>query len=309
MLQKYEFFVDFPIIKSILTSFFHSSCRLCPTNVLQVPEIRFKLTLKLSQLKRVNLIIHLLQRDVLNFRSLFPIVKTPKHELINFIRAVPEILRFDFYLTVGQRLISNCKRQRIIFIQNNAVYSYLYLIMDPQEQDIKHWFVLRDFKKWNAKFPAYQTFSKMGIRNFTPMHWVIRERGGKRKREYVPVIQDLLFAYDTRHTLDPIIERDASLQYKFARGCGQANPMIVSDSEMERFINAIKNDPSPKYLTPEEIKPEMIGREIIVNGGPLNGYQGRLLKIQGSKKKRLIVKIEGLMIAAVEVNPEYITLV
>ncbi|MCM1138955.1 MAG: UpxY family transcription antiterminator [Muribaculum sp.] len=181
--------------------------------------------------------------------------------------------------------------------------------MDSQEQDVKHWFVLRDFKKWNAKTPAYQAFAKMGIKTFTPMHWVINERNGKRKREYVPVIQDLLFVYDTKLTLDPIIEKDKSLQYQYARGGGQANPMIVSDQEMERFINAVNNDPSPKYFTLDEIKPEMIGMEILVNDGPLRGYQGRLLRIQGSKKKRLMVKIESLMVAAVEVIPEYISLV
>ncbi len=181
--------------------------------------------------------------------------------------------------------------------------------MDLLDQNDKHWFVLRDFKKWNAKSPAYKALPQMGIRCFTPMHWVIKDKGGKRVRVYLPIIQDLLFAYEARNVLDPIIGKDDSLQYKFTRGAGKANPMTVSEREMERFINAVNNDPSPKYYTSEELRPEMIGKEIIVNGGPLHGYQGRLLRIQGSKKKRLIVKVEGVMAVAVEVNPEFISFV
>lgn len=173
----------------------------------------------------------------------------------------------------------------------------------------KKWFVLRDFKKWNAKTPAYKELPKLGIRCFTPMHWIIAIRNGKRKREFVPVIQNLLFAYDTRQTLDPIIAKTDSLQYQFARGGRKANPMIVPYNEMERFITAVSNDPSPKFFSPEELTSDMIGKKIIVTDGPLSGYQGELLKIQGSRKKRLLVKVEGLMVAAVEINPDFIQLV
>lgn len=169
---------------------------------------------------------------------------------------------------------------------------------------------MRDFKKWNAKTPAYKELPKAGIKCFTPMHWIISiDRNNKRKREYVPVIRNLIFAYDTREILDPIIERTDSLQYQFIRGAGRGTPMTVATDEMERFINAVNNDPNPVYYSPDEITPDMLGKEIIVNGGPLNGYTGKLLKMQGSKKKRLIVEIKGFLTAAVEVNPDFIQLV
>lgn len=178
--------------------------------------------------------------------------------------------------------------------------------MQTAEQP-KQWFVLRDFKKWNAKAPGYKELPRIGIRCFTPMHWIVSTRCGVRKREYVPVIQNLLFAYDSREVLDPIVERDKSMQYLFRRG-GRAVPMTVPDREMERFIRAVNNDPSPVYYSPEELTPDMVGREIIVNGGPMDGYHGRLLKLKGSKKRRLIVEIRGFIAAAVEVNPDYIEL-
>lgn len=177
--------------------------------------------------------------------------------------------------------------------------------METAEQS-KQWFVLRDFKKWNAKAPGYKELPRLGIHCFTPMHWVVTTRQNVRKREYVPVIQNLLFAYDVRANLDPIIDGCKTLQYQYKRGCGSAAPMTVPESEMARFIAAVNNDPSPLYYSPDEISPDMIGREIIVNGGPLNGYRGRLIKIQGSKKRRLIVEIKGFITAAVEVHPDFL---
>lgn len=50
----------------------------------------------------------------------------------------------------------------------------------------------------------------------------------------------------------------------------------------------------------------MYGRMIRIEGGPLDGYEGRLLSIRGARVKRLIVEIPGLLVAAVEVDPEYI---
>jgi len=141
------------------------------------------------------------------------------------------------------------------------------------------------------------------------MHWVITNRKGIRQREYVPVIQGLLFAYDTRERLDPIIAKDPSLQYQYVRGQGQATPMTVPEEEMELFMRAVSTTASPLYYTPGELTTAMLGKEIIVKGGPLDGYRGHLLKLQGSRKKRVIVSLEGFLTAAVEVNPLYLQIV
>lgn len=181
--------------------------------------------------------------------------------------------------------------------------------MENNSHDItkpKQWYVIRDFKKRNAKLPGYKLLPELGIQSFTPMHWVVSTRLGKKVREYVPVIQSLLFAYDTKEALDPIIEKDNALQFQFRRGAGKNYFMTVPDAEMERFINAVNNDPSPIYFTPEELTLDKIGKKIIVNGGPLNGYSGVLLKMRGTKKRRLLVKIESFLAAAVEVNPDFI---
>ena len=50
----------------------------------------------------------------------------------------------------------------------------------------------------------------------------------------------------------------------------------------------------------------MIGKKVRIIGGPLNNYEGRLQKLQGSRIKRLFVELPGLFTASVEVQHEFI---
>lgn len=171
----------------------------------------------------------------------------------------------------------------------------------------RQWFVMRDLKRGNAKQPAYKLLSELKIRFFTPMVWKLIVRQGKRIRLQVPFMPDLLFVYDSRKVLDPIVERIATLQYRFVKG-GNHQPMTVRNEDMERFIRAVDAINNPCYYAPEEIKSSMIGKKVRIVGGPLDGYEGRLQKMQGSRIKRLFVELPNLLTAAVEVQPEFIQL-
>ena len=153
-----------------------------------------------------------------------------------------------------------------------------------------NWFVLRDLTRPNAKRPAYRLLEEKGIEIFTPMRWRLVERKGKRIREEVPLLHDLLFAHTTCACMDPIVEEISTLQYRYLRG-GYRKPMTVGHAEMNRFIRAVHSDDSPRYFLVEELTPAMYGRMIRIEGGPLDGYEGRLLSIRGSRVKRLIVEI------------------
>ena len=173
------------------------------------------------------------------------------------------------------------------------------------ENERSQWFVMRDLKRRNAKLPAYELFKGFGIKVFTQMVWTLMVRHGKRCREEVPFMQDLLFVHDTRMAVDPIVEKYDTVQYRYVRG-GYKVPMTVRDNDMQRFIHAVESTENPRYYTPEEISSDMIGRKVRIVGGPLDGYEGCLQKMQGARVKRLFVELPNLLAAAVEVNPEYI---
>ena len=158
---------------------------------------------------------------------------------------------------------------------------------------------MRDLKRRNAKEPAYKQLQESGVKVFVPMKWQLVIRKGKKVREEVPFIQDLLFVCDSRQHLDPIVEKNRTYR----------EPMTVSDSEMEKFMFAISQSESPRYYLPEEITPQMYGRKIKIIGGSLNGYEGALITKKGSKSRWLLIEIKDCLAAGVEVLPEYIQFV
>ena len=175
----------------------------------------------------------------------------------------------------------------------------------PDGNDRLQWFVMRDLKRRNAKLPAYKLLDGLVIKVFTPMVWRLVTRHGKCIKEEVPFMQDLLFVHDTRQAVDPIVEKYDTVQYRYVRG-GYKIPMTVREADMQRFIDAVNSAENPQYYTPEEITPDMIGRKVRIVGGPLDGYEGNLQKMQGARVKRLFVELPNLLAAAVEVQPEYI---
>jgi hypothetical protein len=86
--------------------------------------------------------------------------------------------------------------------------------------------------------------------------------------------------------------------------------MSVPDKEMERFIHAVSDESvgTPRYYLPEELSPEMCKRRVRIVGGHLDGYEGKLLTIRGTRVKRLLVELPTWLTAAIEVSPEYIQL-
>ena len=177
----------------------------------------------------------------------------------------------------------------------------------PQEET-PQWFVMRDLKRANAKLPAYKQLAEAHIEVFTPMRWRIATRRGAQIREEKPFVRDLLFAHATRSILDPIVERTPTLQYRYVRGA-YCQPMVVKDKDMQRFIGAVEASDTPRFYLPGELSAAQCGQMIRIIGGSLNGYEGRLLSIRGSKTKRLLIELPGILSVGVEVEPEYIQLI
>ena len=146
-----------------------------------------------------------------------------------------------------------------------------------QEGTKPQWFVMRDLKRSNARQPAYRLLEGMGIEVFTPMVWKLSVRQGRRMRERVPFMRDLLFVHDTRKAIDPVVERTGTLQYRYVRG-GYQTPMTVRDTDMNRFIRAVRSAENPCYYTPDEISADMIGKKVRIIGGALDGYDARLTR-------------------------------
>jgi transcription antitermination factor NusG len=172
----------------------------------------------------------------------------------------------------------------------------------------KCWYALRDLKRSNAIQPAFKLLTELGIEVFTPTQWRLVVRNGKKVRREVAVMHDLLFAYDTRKNLDPIIAKTETLQYRYKRGGKYCEPIIVPEDDMNRFINAVRAAEEPKYYSVDEISSLNCGKQIRIVGGQLDGQEGKLLTVRGSKVKRLVIELKNLLAVSVEIKDEYIQL-
>lgn len=173
----------------------------------------------------------------------------------------------------------------------------------PEATDDKYWFVMRDLKRFNAKLPAYRQLGEAGFRVFTPMTSKVIVADGRRTRIEVPFVQDLLFVYSDRASLDGVVERTDTLQYRFVKGAPYGTAMTVAKGEMDRFIDAVTGVKTPCYYKPDELMPSMYGARVrMICEGSINGLEGILLKVKGSGKKRLLINLPGILAASIEVS-------
>lgn len=178
--------------------------------------------------------------------------------------------------------------------------------MDSAE---KRWYVMRDLKRRNSNTLAIHELAEAEIEAFTPMTQMIMTIGGRRQRREVPVIQDLLFVHDTKETIDGFVAKHPTLQYRYMLGKPKSEPMTVHNEEMERFILAVSHTDQPIYYRPGELTERMLGKQVRIMGGMLNGFIGRLLSVKGMRKRRIVVELPGYIAAGVEVEPDYIQII
>lgn len=169
-----------------------------------------------------------------------------------------------------------------------------------------HWYAMRDLKRSNALLPAYKQLAEAGFEVFTPIVSRFFVRAGKRTMREVPFMQDLLFVRSLRSALDPIVAKTPTLQYRFKRGGKYGEPIVVPDDDMQRFIGAVRATDTPKYYSAEEVSPMMCGRKIRMVGGTLDGYEGILQTVRGSKTKHLIITLPSLIAVSVDIHDEYV---
>lgn len=176
------------------------------------------------------------------------------------------------------------------------------------ESPVRHWYVMRDLKRPNSKTPAWKVLPELGFNVFTPMREYISSARGAKGKETRPVLPDLLFVESDRESLDKAMTRMPLLQYRFAKGSKYREPMTVPRAEMQRFMAAVGAMANPEYFLPGELSPAMVGRTVRIAAGPLAGLEGRLLKVRGARKRRVLVGLENYLYTTVEIEKDYLEL-
>ena len=166
---------------------------------------------------------------------------------------------------------------------------------------------------WWAMSAPYQrelktkaALDKLGIENFVPMRYqAVRKRTGSMARELLPAIHNLIFVRGSKPCVSQAKKDILWLQWLTRPEDGKNVPVTVPDKDMEQFI-AVTNTYNEHliYIQPDEIDLRK-GTPVRILGGPFNGFEGTFIKVKGSRTKRVVVMLKGIVgVAMAEITPD-----
>ena len=176
--------------------------------------------------------------------------------------------------------------------------------MSSSEQ--MQWFAMR--ATYCRGMQIKSLLDKQGINNFIPMRYEIREKNGRKKRELVPVIRDLIFVRAVQSELQRVKDRNPYLQYMIDIRNGQK--IIVPDEQMRQFIAVAGTyDEHLIFFNPDEVNLRKRTKVRII-GGDFEGYEGVFIKVKGARDRRVVISLQGIIaMAMATISPDLIEVI
>lgn len=179
--------------------------------------------------------------------------------------------------------------------------------MNSGELDETKWYVMRTVAS-NSHKTIRARLEAEKIDFFQPSHSVVRKIGGHSIKVTEPYIPNLFFVHSSYNRLFPFTEQGSRFQFYFNRCSGiQADCLIVKDKQMEDFIRVSScRDADPRFFYPNEGTSLSKGQRVKIVGGQLDGVEGVFERVEGCRKKRLVIVIESLMGVSAHVESDMI---
>lgn len=173
-------------------------------------------------------------------------------------------------------------------------------------KDEPRWYAMR--ATYRREPEAIRLLQQEGVGCFVPMRYVVRQRRGKKVRELIPVVYNLIFVRGTRTEMYRVKQRILYLQYITDSRSGQK--IVIPEKQMQRFI-AVAGTYSDQllYFHPDEVNLAR-GARVRVTGGEFEGYEGIFLKVRGARDRRVVIAIPGVIaVAMATIHPSLIEVI
>ena len=168
------------------------------------------------------------------------------------------------------------------------------------------WFAMR--ATYRRGMQIKELLDKKGISNFIPMRYEIHIRNGRKRRELVPVISDLIFVFAVQSELQKVKFKLPYLQYMIDIRNGQK--IIVPDEQMRNFIAVAGTyDEHLIFFSPDEVNLRK-GTKVRIIGGDFAGYEGIFIKVKGARDRRVVISLQGIIaMAMATISPDLIEVI
>ena len=158
-----------------------------------------------------------------------------------------------------------------------------------EETDVEKWYALS--APFQHELDAQKRLDNFKVRNYVPMHWVIKSVHGSKKRVLEPVIHNLIFAYATKSRIREIKLGYQYLQFKTGIREGRKFIVSVPEDQMEQFIRICDaRSENVKFFEPGELNIPS-GTKVRILGGDFTGIVGTFVSVRGSRSRKVIVQI------------------
>lgn len=168
---------------------------------------------------------------------------------------------------------------------------------------IPQWYAMR--ATYRRENEAVRLLEAEGMQCFIPLQYQFRVRHGRKVRELVPVVHNLLFVYACSADIQRVKAQMPYLQY--ITDTRSREKIIVPEEQMRRFI-AVAGTYSDQllYFAPGELNLKK-GVKVRVTGGEFEGQEGIFLKVKGARDRRVVISIQGVIaVAMVTIHPDLI---
>ncbi len=169
---------------------------------------------------------------------------------------------------------------------------------------LERWYVIRAYK--NEKKAEDILSGENGLDFFIPKRYALRVYHGVKSKRLIPAIPSLLFVHASQEQILDLKHRHGFLQFVMCKRDGKLEYMVVPDGQMDSFIKvASAYEEEIIFYTPDEINIEK-GTPVRIHGGKFDQVEGVFMQVKGKRNRRLVVWLEGIMAASVEVHPDLV---
>lgn len=171
------------------------------------------------------------------------------------------------------------------------------------------WFAMS--APYRRELKAKEYLQGKGIECFVPMvNALVEKRSGAKIRKQIPAIHNLIFVHTSKNVIQEIKRGVDYLQYRTMPREGKNIPIIIPDRQMQQFIAVTQTTNEELiYMRPEEVNIAK-GTRVRVHGGAFDGTEGVFVKIQGKRKPRVVLLVQGVAaVALAEISTEFIEII
>lgn len=179
----------------------------------------------------------------------------------------------------------------------------------PISENTLQWYAMR--ATYRREIIVRNILEEHGIETFIPMRYTLTVRRGRKKRELVPAIHNLIFVHASPETMKEIKSKISYLQYMMDRKNSiEKTPIIIPDKQMEDFIKVASMYDQPLEFIPADRSRLIKGTRVRIHGKQFGEVEGVLTRTPGSKAKKIIVAISGVIsIVTSAIEPERIEII